>query len=199
MVAGSNAARCMPFDDRESSGLGHDHRRDQALRLSREAVEIESDQRITGADALALALQHFEAGAGQSNGVDADVQQDVGAIRSAQCHGMRRRGNRHDFAGAGCEQDSGRRIDREAVAHHAAREYLVRHLVERHAPPSERRQEHEVVRSVTHRARSTGWPRSGRSPAVRNVGRGHDGRQAPACAPAAAPRRRRRRRPPPAG
>ncbi len=91
--------------DREALAVRDDDRRDQTLGTPREHVEIEVQQRLAAADACAGRHQHLEALAAKRDRVDADVQQDLGAVRrrAARSHGSppRRKLLRHRTAHAG--------------------------------------------------------------------------------------------------
>ena len=124
--------------DREALAVGDDDRSDQTLRAPREHVEIEVEQRLAAADARAGGYQHFEALAAQRDGVDADVQKDLGAVRGAQRDGVSRSRDGNHFAIARRVQDTFGGIDGDAVTEQPLRENRVGCFVERRAPAAQR-------------------------------------------------------------
>jgi len=115
-------------------------------------------------------------GAGMSSGVNSlamegfkmsmqDMQQELGSVRGAQRHGVRRRCNRDDLAIAGRAHHVVDRIDRQTLAHETIGKNRVGNLGERHHPARQRRLQLEATGHVSspRRARASRSPTSGRS------------------------------------
>ena len=111
-------------------------------RAAREHVEIEPQQQIAGAHAIALAHRDFEPFAAERHGVDADVhrgsrrrwraQRDAHAARAAIEITSPSQGARSSMPVGSM---------RDALAEHALRERGVGHFGERRAPAGERRED----------------------------------------------------------
>ncbi|HTN27930.1 MAG TPA: hypothetical protein VL180_09100 [Burkholderiales bacterium] len=130
--------------DREALAVGNDDRRDQALRTSRQHIQIKVQQRLTAAYARTRRHQHFETFAAKSNGIDSHVQEDLGAICRAQRDGVSRRRDGNDFAIAGRMQDALNRIYGNAIAEQALRKHRIGRLVERRTPAAQRRNQRQI-------------------------------------------------------
>ncbi len=122
----------------------HHYRRHQTLGGARHDVEIDADQLVAGANRCSRPHARLESPTAQADGIDADVNQEVDALRGADGYGVGGCRQRGDLTGAGREQNSAGRIDGEPVAEHALREYRVGNFVERAQPAIEGREDLKV-------------------------------------------------------
>jgi hypothetical protein len=124
--------------DREALAVGDDDRRDQALRAPSEHVEIEIQQRLAAAYSRAGGHEYLESLAAQRNGIDADMQENLGPVRGTQRDRVSRSRDGNHFAIARCMQYAFGGIDSDAVTEQPLRENRVGRFVERRAPATQR-------------------------------------------------------------
>ena len=136
------------LDDFERIAIGNRDHRDETRRMLRDVIGVEFDQHLTGAHGCALLDLRREALAAQPDRVDADMQQNLGALRRAQRHRVMRAGEMRDRAVAGRDQHAVERIDADAVAEHAFGEDGIGHAGERHHGAGERCEQHEIARVI---------------------------------------------------
>src|ERR1700730_1041028 len=120
---------------------GHDDGRHQALRTTRHYVQIETDEFIAGPNFGPRLDSCFKSATAELNGVDADVDQHIDALRAANGHRMAGLRQSHDFPVARSNDSPARRINGKAVAEHASGKHGIGHLIERRAPALERRED----------------------------------------------------------
>ena len=124
--------------DLEALGLGDDDRRDETARISREAIGVETDERLPGSHAVAGSDNRLETRALKRDCVDADMQEQLCAMIGSHRHCVGRLRQGGDFAVAGRTQNRVGRIDRDPVPEHACCEHFVVHFIERPGPARER-------------------------------------------------------------
>ena len=129
----------------EAFAIGEDQHRDQALAAACHLVQIEAQQRLALRDPRPFLDQGIEALALQLDGVQAQVQQQLGAVVGLQGHGMTRPRDVHDHTGAGRVEAVVQRVDGDAVAHGAAGEHRVGDAAEGHHGPAQEGFEGQVV------------------------------------------------------
>ena len=140
-IAGREPAIEVRAQDPEAFAVGDDHRRDETAGPAPQQLQVEAQQHIAGAHAVALAHLRRKTLAAQGHGIDAHVHQDFRAAGRAQGNGMARGRDRNHLAVAGRAQLVAGRIERRALAQHGAREHFVGNFRERAAPAGERRED----------------------------------------------------------
>ena len=136
--------------------VGQDHQADQAFALLRDLVQVVAQQRLAVADPRAFLDQHREAFALQLDGVEAQVQQQFGAVVGTQGDGVAGAGDMHHDAGARGVEGVVQRVDGDPVAHGAAGEHRVRDFGEREHRAAERGAEGQLFIIVVHGSVSSG-------------------------------------------
>ena len=110
--------------------IRNDDLREHALRVGRDLIEIEIDQRRAGLDHVADFDARRKPGAIQRHGVDANVHHDLHFIR-ADRERVARAVEVHHFAGTRRAQSCVSRIDRKAIADQLLREDRIGNPLER--------------------------------------------------------------------
>ena len=130
LSGGDRPTVAAPVDAERVTVLDDQHR-DDGLAVALENVEIEFDERLSGAHRLAFGDARREAFALEQHGVDADVQQHAHAVRGFKNTRVMRAVQLRDDAVTRRVQDTGARIDGQAVAEHAPGEHRIGHRLDR--------------------------------------------------------------------
>ena len=136
-----------PLQRRDAIHVHHQHRRDQAARVSRQVVRVERQQQVARAHLVTRLDARLETLAVEPHRVQPDVDEDLEPRRRK---GERVAGAMHvkDARIAGREEPLVERIERETVARQPSRKRRIGHLLERHDHAGQWRQQGQAVQAV---------------------------------------------------
>ncbi|MNL00241.1 hypothetical protein D3C87_1206680 [compost metagenome] len=130
--------------------VGEDQQADQAFALLRDLVLVVAQQRLAVGNPRTFLHQHGKTLALQLDGIEAQVQQQFGAVVGTQGHGMAGARDVYHDTGAGRVQGVVQGIDGDPVTHGAAGEHRIRDFGEREHRAAERGAEGQLFIVVVH-------------------------------------------------